>query len=71
MLHPRPPFFHASSGIWQTVWLEPVPQTYIESLKLVPDIDTSVLHLRAFVHGETKNLLRMHFARVLSARALR
>jgi len=27
------------TGIWQTVWLEPVAETYIESLKIVPDVD--------------------------------
>jgi len=28
-----------SSGIWQTVWLEPVAHTYISSIKLLPDVD--------------------------------
>jgi beta-galactosidase/beta-glucuronidase len=28
-----------SSGIWQTVWIEPVPQTYIKDLHIIPDID--------------------------------
>ncbi|MCB0631578.1 MAG: hypothetical protein KDD15_17655, partial [Lewinella sp.] len=28
-----------SSGIWQTVWLEPVPFIHITDLKIVPDID--------------------------------
>lgn len=28
------------SGIWQTVWLEPVPQRYIEHLRITPDIDS-------------------------------
>ena len=28
-----------SSGIWQTVWIEPVPDTYIKDLHIVPDID--------------------------------
>lgn len=27
------------TGIWQTVWLETVPTTYIAKLKLVPDVD--------------------------------
>ncbi|WIX88397.1 sugar-binding domain-containing protein [Amycolatopsis sp. DG1A-15b] len=27
-----------SSGIWQTVWLEPVPETRIERLELTPDL---------------------------------
>ena len=51
MLDPHPLFFSASSGIWQTVWLEPVPATYIKSLKLVPDIDKGVLQVTALVGG--------------------
>jgi beta-galactosidase/beta-glucuronidase len=35
----------ASSGIWQTVWLEPVPAASIASLKFAPDIDKGVLNL--------------------------
>lgn len=34
-----------TSGIWQTVWLEPVTHDHIESLKLVPDVDESCLRL--------------------------
>ena len=32
-------FYTATSGIWQTVWLERVPATYITSLKITPDVD--------------------------------
>ena len=28
-----------SSGIWQTVWLEPVPPSHIRSIRVEPDID--------------------------------
>lgn len=35
------------SGIWQTVWLEPVPNTYIKDIKMVPDIDNHTLHLQS------------------------
>ena len=31
------------SGIWQTVWLEPVPETYISHLRTLPDIDANTL----------------------------
>ena len=33
------------SGIWQTVWLEPVPEKYIQSVKTTPDIDKNILTL--------------------------
>lgn len=31
------------SGIWQTVWLEPVPKNYIKTVKTTPDIDKGIL----------------------------
>jgi beta-galactosidase/beta-glucuronidase len=39
------------SGVWQTVWLESVPKTYIESTKHTPDIDKSVLHFEAKINN--------------------
>lgn len=38
-------FYTRVTGIWQTVWLEYVPITYIKSFKIVPDIDNSKVHL--------------------------
>lgn len=35
------------SGIWQTVWLEPVEDKYIESLRITPDIDNHLLKVDA------------------------
>ena len=34
------------SGLWQTVWIEPVPNDYIVSFKQTPDIDSSRLVLQ-------------------------
>ncbi len=34
------------TGIWQTVWLESVPQTYIRSTKQTPDFDNNALLVR-------------------------
>lgn len=44
-------WYTPSSGIWQTVWLEPVPRTYISELKLEPDIDTGTLSVTPDVVG--------------------
>ena len=38
------------SGIWQTVWLEPVPQNYIENVKITPDIDANVLKVEVIAN---------------------
>lgn len=44
-LRPRGIFYTAVSGIWQTVWIEPVPQVYIEGIKLTPAIDPPSLQV--------------------------
>ncbi|RYY28105.1 MAG: glycoside hydrolase family 2 [Sphingobacteriaceae bacterium] len=44
-LNPQGIMYTSTTGIWQTVWMEPVAAQYIESLKMTPDIDRSVLHL--------------------------
>jgi beta-galactosidase/beta-glucuronidase len=33
------------SGIWQTVWLEPVAEPHISNLRILPDIDRSVVSI--------------------------
>lgn len=38
------------SGIWQTVWLEPVPEKYIENIKITPDIDKNIITVEAFTN---------------------
>ena len=35
------------TGIWQTVWLEPVPEVHIENLKITPDVDKNRLLVEA------------------------
>jgi len=40
-----------SSGIWQTVWLEPVPDTYIRRLAIAPDLDRASVRVQPFVQG--------------------
>lgn len=35
------------TGIWQTVWLEAVPLSYIESLRITPDVDSQTITVSA------------------------
>jgi beta-galactosidase/beta-glucuronidase len=44
-------WYTAVSGIWQTIWLEPVPKTYIENFKLIPNIDKESLHVSLYIHN--------------------
>ena len=57
-------WYTATSGIWQTVWLEPVNKCHIESLKLVPDIDKGVIGVNINLNCKCEAKL---FAKVLEA----
>lgn len=38
-------YYTPTTGIWQTVWLEAVPRTYIEGLHIVPDFDARTVRV--------------------------
>jgi hypothetical protein len=44
-------YYTPITGIWQTVWLEPVPAASIEALKIVPDVDRRLVRVSARVRG--------------------
>ena len=58
-LHPGGIFYTGATGIWQPVWLEPVPAGHITGLKLVPDIDAGVLKVRVATEGATDLSVRV------------
>jgi len=43
VLKPENIYYTPSSGIWQTVWMEVVPASFIQGLVLTPDIDKGLL----------------------------
>jgi beta-galactosidase/beta-glucuronidase len=49
--NPRSIWYTPVTGIWQTVWLEAVPQTYISLTKQTPDIDTKTITVSARVEN--------------------
>ncbi|WP_277670531.1 LamG-like jellyroll fold domain-containing protein [Saccharomonospora viridis] len=49
-------FYESASGIWQTVWMEPVPAGHIDTLDMVPDLDSSTLLLTVNTGGDTDGL---------------
>ena len=55
-------WYTPSSGIWQTVWLEQVPSTFLADLKLVADADGR-LDVRARVDGAGATGLRVAVSR--------
>lgn len=44
-LTPRGIMYTPTSGIWQTVWLEPVAKAHIAALKLIPDVKNNCLRV--------------------------
>ncbi|WP_433088169.1 LamG-like jellyroll fold domain-containing protein [Dactylosporangium sp. CA-052675] len=46
-------FYQGSSGIWRTVWMEPVPTASISGLSTTPDVAGGALKLTATVAGGT------------------
>jgi hypothetical protein len=49
-------FYTSTSGIWQTVWLEPVPDVSVDRLKITPDEDAKSVHIWAAVDSLSVNL---------------
>lgn len=44
-------WYPAQSGIWQTVWLESVPSSWVRELELIPDLKGSRLGIRVHAGG--------------------
>jgi len=45
VLTPQNIYYTPTSGIWQTVWLENVPDKYIEQLTITPNIDKKLVNV--------------------------
>jgi len=56
VLNPKGIWYTSVSGIWQTVWLEIVPEVSIESIKLTPDLDSESLSVDVKVRGGRNGL---------------
>lgn len=44
-------FYTAQSGIWQTVWMESVPNYYVRDLKITPNYDKGQVTIQAELEG--------------------
>ena len=45
-------FYTATIGIWQTVWLEPLPERYIQSARVTPDFSAVAVHIESIADGD-------------------
>ncbi|KAA9037586.1 beta-galactosidase [Ginsengibacter hankyongi] len=49
VVHPEGIWYTSVTGIWQTVWMEIVPQTYIAFTRQTPDVDKQTITVSASV----------------------
>ena len=54
---PRGIFYTAVTGIWQTVWIEPVPESYIASVRTTPDLDRATVTVVPEFRGAADDVL--------------
>ncbi len=50
-LHPHSIWYPRTTGIWQTVWLEDVPSTFIERVRWTPQVERWEIGFEAFIVG--------------------
>jgi len=43
-------YYTRTTGIWQTVWMEFVPETYITSMEAIPDPDNGCVSIKVFTN---------------------
>jgi beta-galactosidase/beta-glucuronidase len=71
VLEPRSIWYTAVSGIWQTVWLESVPEAFIAGVKITPDLDTGTVRVEIKSGGAANRLegvrVQVHSAGALVA----
>ncbi len=68
--HPHAIWYHRTTGIWQPVWLEPVPATRIRELRWTPDLDLDRVRLDVRLHGTDRRALRLRVVLTLRGEML-
>ncbi|MBQ2642043.1 MAG: glycoside hydrolase family 2 [Lachnospiraceae bacterium] len=53
-LKPGGMYYHAQSGIWQTVWLETVPDHYLTDFRITPDPEGEAVGMQLFFSSEAE-----------------
>ena len=51
-------WYTPQSGIWQSVWMEWVPETYLERIVITPEYDTASVKVRVFLNGPDAGLTK-------------
>ena len=59
--HSRRCHYTRTTGIWQTVWLEPVPQTYVRHVRLTPNLESGQVAVEIEMGGRSsRGTLQAH-----------
>jgi beta-galactosidase/beta-glucuronidase len=58
-LEPHSIWYPRTTGIWQTVWLEVVPETYVKRLAFTPNLARWEIGVEAWVAGVKRDPLRL------------
>ena len=58
-LHPHSIWYPRTTGIWQSVWLESVPRSYLGTLRWTPSVERWEIAFSAFISGEVADDLRI------------
>lgn len=59
-INPHMIWYTPVTGIWQTVWLESVPENYLKNLKITPKFDTGEVDINLEVAGACEGLLSIY-----------
>jgi beta-galactosidase/beta-glucuronidase len=59
-LHPHSIWYPRTTGIWQSVWMERVPASYLRSVRWTPNVERWEIGFEAFVAGEIREGLRLN-----------
>ena len=57
-LHPHSIWYPRTTGIWQSVWIEPVPASYLSAVRWTPNLERWEIGFEAWTKGQTRDDLR-------------
>lgn len=57
--NPKSIWYTSVTGIWQTVWMEPVPEKHISSISATPDLERGVLNVDTKVCGSKSGIIEV------------
>ena len=53
-------WYPRTTGIWQTVWLEPLPSAFIDQVSFVPNMDRWEIAMHVIIDGRVRSPLYLH-----------